>query len=310
MSQYIVSARKYRPDSFGTLIGQDNIARTLSNSIKRGQLAHAYLFCGPRGVGKTTTARIFAKMINCAHGEGFSVVDTSCASVGNRWSVFGDGPAVRAFADKPFLEYTLKDRLSDASVSVPSGVVAYNSFSENPEMASEIFSGELSEKLLSFVRGSGYAPAFVGLDLSAGNPTYRIRLDKRALKGTKVQVLERDTTVVVPTGLFPVQNYQTGKTNYLYQNDHLSICLNDENGKGVWGIPFKERLCGKVENIDYYNNGKIQFLFCAGSHPSGPGRHAPRWCRGCGRSHGPWPSVPVNARGCQALPGRRGGPMR
>jgi len=67
MSQYIVSARKYRPDSFESLIGQDTIARTLSNSIKRGQLAHAYLFCGPRGVGKTTTARIFAKMINCAH---------------------------------------------------------------------------------------------------------------------------------------------------------------------------------------------------------------------------------------------------
>ena len=67
MSQYIVSARKYRPESFETLIGQDNIARTLKNSIERGQLAHAYLFCGPRGVGKTTTARIFAKMINCTH---------------------------------------------------------------------------------------------------------------------------------------------------------------------------------------------------------------------------------------------------
>ena len=67
MSEYIVSARKYRPDSFESLFGQDNIARTLSNSIKRGQLAHAYLFCGPRGVGKTTTARIFAKMINCAN---------------------------------------------------------------------------------------------------------------------------------------------------------------------------------------------------------------------------------------------------
>ena len=66
MSNYIVSARKYRPDSFGTLIGQDNIAQTLKNSILRGQLAHAYLFCGPRGVGKTTTARIFAKMINCS----------------------------------------------------------------------------------------------------------------------------------------------------------------------------------------------------------------------------------------------------
>lgn len=66
MSQYIVSARKYRPDSFETLIGQDNIAQTLKNSILRGKLAHAYLFCGPRGVGKTSTARIFAKTINCS----------------------------------------------------------------------------------------------------------------------------------------------------------------------------------------------------------------------------------------------------
>ena len=66
MSDYIVSARKYRPESFETLIGQDVIARALKNSIIRGKLAHAYLFCGPRGVGKTTTARIFAKAINCA----------------------------------------------------------------------------------------------------------------------------------------------------------------------------------------------------------------------------------------------------
>ena len=65
MEQFIVSARKYRPDTFESLIGQENIARTLRNSIMRGQLAHAYLFCGPRGVGKTTTARIFAKSINC-----------------------------------------------------------------------------------------------------------------------------------------------------------------------------------------------------------------------------------------------------
>ena len=103
------------------------------------------------------------------------------------------------------------------------------------------------------------------MDLSSGQPDIRLSLDKRALKGNKVQVLERDTTVVIPAGPFPVMNSGTGKTNSFYQNANLFLCLNDENGKGVWGVPFKQPICGYVESIDYYNNGKIQFLFAAGS---------------------------------------------
>ena len=63
--QFIVSARKYRPATFETVVGQGHITQTLKHAIERNQLAHAYLFCGPRGVGKTTCARIFAKAINC-----------------------------------------------------------------------------------------------------------------------------------------------------------------------------------------------------------------------------------------------------
>jgi len=83
MEKFIVSARKYRPQTFDTVVGQEHITTTLKNAIKNHQLAHAFLFCGPRGVGKTTCARILAKTINCenqtADGEACNTC-TSCTS--------------------------------------------------------------------------------------------------------------------------------------------------------------------------------------------------------------------------------------
>src|SRR5674476_902175 len=90
MDKFIVSARKYRPQIFSTVVGQSHITTTLKNAIKNNQLAHAFLFCGPRGVGKTTCARILAKTINCENrtpdGEACNVCN-SCVSFDNGTSL-------------------------------------------------------------------------------------------------------------------------------------------------------------------------------------------------------------------------------
>lgn len=80
MENYIVSARKYRPSTFDTVVGQRALTTTLKNAIANHKLAHAYLFCGPRGVGKTTCARIFAKTINCLHPTSEGEACNECES--------------------------------------------------------------------------------------------------------------------------------------------------------------------------------------------------------------------------------------
>ena len=80
---YQVIARKWRPQTFDDVVGQDHVVRTLKNAINRQRIAHAYLFVGPRGTGKTSTARIFAKALNCTGGPtaDFDVNDPACKAI-------------------------------------------------------------------------------------------------------------------------------------------------------------------------------------------------------------------------------------
>src|SRR5438045_7724895 len=87
MDKFIVSARKYRPQTFDTVVGQSHITTTLKNAIRNNQLAHAFLFCGPRGVGKTTCARILGKTINCEN----RTADGEACNVCKSWISFNEG---------------------------------------------------------------------------------------------------------------------------------------------------------------------------------------------------------------------------
>ena len=198
-------------------------------------------------------------------GRGFDIVDTVCVSLPGHWTVMGSAPAVEPFSDRKFLDYTLRERFSDEGITLPAGLVAYASAADYPAVFSTLFAKGPAEAFGSYVTGSGYAPALAGVDFSSEVPDIRLSLEKHALKGSKVQVMERDTVVVIPSGPFPVLNGATGKTNSFYQNSNLYLCLNDETGKGVWGVPFSTPICGYVESIDYFANGKIQFLFASAS---------------------------------------------
>jgi DNA polymerase-3 subunit gamma/tau len=101
-SPYQVIARKWRPQTFDDVVGQDHVVRTLKNAITRNRIAHAYLFVGPRGTGKTSMARIFAKALNCAGGP--------------RVDFPPDDPAVQAITDGTYLDVIEIDGASNNSV--------------------------------------------------------------------------------------------------------------------------------------------------------------------------------------------------
>lgn len=190
-----------------------------------------------------------------------SVKDTLCLKTG-KWLVYGPEKALSSLAEGP----RLKKLLSEAGLSPDpvDGVVCYSAV--NGTLLGSLFSPAVVAALTPYVQGIPLVPSLLTAGMAGGREKVSFRLARMeaAPEAAPLTAL-RDTAVLVPKGPFKVRNGATGKDNTLYQNAHLSICLKDENGKDQWGIPFKEPFCGRVETIDYYANGRLQFLFAAGS---------------------------------------------
>ena len=235
--------------------------RRNGKAVAKALLLHCAQDGGKKGSVSQNPYRGYAGKV---FGESFAAEDSLCLILGSGWRVYGDAETIGMFQEKDFLAVTLKDRLQEAGLQVPQGQLAYISLNDAPEYLPLFMDKERSDAVLRYISGASYAPMFAVLRTD-GSPAVSLTLDRRMERAGNSETFLKDTSVVVPAGPYPVINYADGAIYSLYQNSHLSICLNDDKGKGVWGIPFKMRICGRVENIDYYNNGRKQFLFAAGS---------------------------------------------
>ncbi len=203
-------------------------------------------------------------------GSHFELENEDCFTYMNGWVISGSMEAVREYTEGRALSYTLLQYMADAgrknlfpSVKVP--MVIYYSMTEHPEGRDAMFSKSFGKLIETYHTGCDYCPVVIAAQSGKNGMYLDLRMPKLNMLRTKAPEFVRDTTVVIPQGPFRVKNSATGRTNLFLQNSHGAICLQEEDGKGIWGVPFKGKLCGTAHNLDYYGNGKLQIIFGAGS---------------------------------------------
>lgn len=211
----------------------------------------------------------FAGYAQALFGDIFTGEDESSADVVNGWIVAGADDAVREYSKT--LDETLGERLSANGLGdrIPSkgcGFWMYHSLTEDPNLIDASFSQPMAKGLRKVIKGVTFVPVTLAAMSSGDKMTLEMNLARTNISKSKAPAApSRDTTLIIPGGPFKVMNSATGKMVTLYQNKHLSICLQDENGKDLWGIPFKFPMCGYVREVDFYKNEKLQYLFAADS---------------------------------------------
>lgn len=210
---------------------------------------------------KTPFKYIYKKFASTLFGDIFSIPDESSAIFKDGWLIVGNEAALSALpADN------LKTMLSQEGVSVPNkgvNMVAYYSAAARPSDFPSIFRPAQSIAMSKTLSGVSQEYAFFyvkGTDIAMDVDRIAVRKSKDATKA-----IRRDTVVVVPEGPFKVKNAATGKMNIFGQAANGALSMREEDGKGLWSIPFNGKLCGYAEAIDYYGNGKLQYLFASGS---------------------------------------------
>ena len=212
----------------------------------------------------------FPDHIAAVFGEYFRLKDESHFTYVDGWLITGSRAAVQEFQSGRAGEYTLSQYMADAGkedLIAREGTVlaAYLDLGADEGTLNKILNKPLADVLKGFSKDVEYAPMVMTSYKKRGKVATDILAYNLSMERVKAPEFERDTVVVIPEGPFRVKNSGTGRMNLFYQNSSGAICLKEEDGRGIWGVPFGKPLCGTAQTIDYYANGKLQILFGSGS---------------------------------------------
>ena len=212
----------------------------------------------------------FPGHIAAVFGEYFLLKDESHFTYVDGWLITGSRAAVEEFQSGRAGEYTLSQYMADAGkddLVAREGTVlaAYINLGADEGTLGKILNEPLAGILKGLSKDIEYAPMVLTSYKKRGKVATDIIAYNLSMERVKAPEFERDTVVVIPEGPFRVKNSGTGLMNLFYQNSSGAICLKEENGKGLWGVPFGKPLCGTAQTVDYYANGNLQILFGSGS---------------------------------------------
>ena len=200
----------------------------------------------------------------------FSLKNEGYFTYMNGWIVSGSEAAVRESAGGRALSYNLKEYMANADLQDmlsdgPASFKAYLSLTEDADVLENFAHKTVMQRFASLYEGVDYSGIVLTVGRNSEVNQLSVDMFRNEIKRSKAPVAERNTEIVVSRGPFKVKNSLTGKMNTFYQNAQKSLCLRDENGKDLWGVPFGKPLCGTAQNVDYYANGKLQIIFGSGS---------------------------------------------
>ena len=212
----------------------------------------------------------YPSYVSSVYGNMFAIPDESCFTYNDGWLIIGSRSAIDEYVTHNALEYTLSEYVAHAGrksllSACPAIAMAYFSLTAEKDRLSDYMNKGLTEGLDAFVGEPEYSPVVFHIGRSDDVMTASFDIHGLTLSRTKAPTTSRDTTVIVPKGPFPVLISSNGKSHTFYQNEYKSLCLKDENGKNLWGVPFDKTICGTAHGIDVHDNGKVQIIFGAGS---------------------------------------------